>query len=192
MNTHIAEVRLLEAAHFAAEKHRFQRRKDKNATPYINHPIRVASTLTAAGESDVALLMAALLHDTVEDTETTLLELETKFGSEVAGLVAELTDDKSLPKEQRKAIQREHAAARSLKARKIKISDKICNLYDLLHHPPGEWSDRDKLEYFEWAKSVVHEMRGTQPVLEEEFDELYRQGLERFHHVVEIGRSNRH
>jgi guanosine-3',5'-bis(diphosphate) 3'-pyrophosphohydrolase len=192
MNTHIAEVRLLEAANFAAEKHRFQRRKDKNATLYINHPIRVAFTLTAAGESDVALLMAALLHDTVEDTETTLLELESKFGPEVAGLVAELTDDKTLSKEQRKAFQREHAAGRSLKARKIKLADKICNLYDLLHHPPGEWSDRDKRDYFEWARSVVHEMRGTQTVLEEEFDELYRQGQERFHHAVEIAGSKKH
>jgi len=188
MNTHIAEVRLLEAADFAAGKHRFQRRKDEHATPYINHPIKVAYTLTAAGESDVLMLMAALLHDTIEDTETTYAELEVKFGKEVADVVLELTDDKHLSRDEQQQQQIVRASGKSERARKVKLADKICNVYDLLHHPPHEWSESKKIQYVDFSKQVVDMMRGTQAVLEKEFDELYRQVRERFR-VAEIGRS---
>lgn len=180
MNVLIAETKLLDALDFAAKRHRFQRRKDEHATPYINHPIQVAKVLAASGESDLTLLMAALLHDTIEDTNTTYDELKEKFGHEVADIVLELTDDKRLGKQERKLRQVQHAANRSTKARKIKLADKICNVSDILHHPPHDWSEERRANYFEWAREVVNMVRGTQPVLEREFDELYLQAKERF------------
>lgn len=186
MNTHIAELRLLEAANFSAEKHRFQRRKDQHATPYINHPIKVAYTLTSAGESDVELLMAALLHDTIEDTETSYDELADKFGRDVADVVLELTNAKHLSKEEQKEQQLVRIKHKSERARKVKLADKICNVGDILNHPPHDWSQSERIDYILHAKEVVDLIRGTQPVLENEFDELYRQVLERFH-LVEIG-----
>lgn len=188
MNTHIAEVRLLEAADFSADKHRFQRRKDEHATPFINHPIKVAFRLTVAGESDVTLLMAALLHDTIEDTETTYEELVMKFGREVADIVLELTDEQHLSRQERHQQQLLRAKDRSLRARKVKLADKVSNVFDILYHPPHGWSPSEKLDYILHAKQLVDLMRGAQPVLEKEFDELYRQALEASH-VVEIHRS---
>lgn len=183
MNTHLAEVRLLKAADFAAMKHRFQRRKDEHATPYINHPIRVAFTLTTAGESDIMTLMAALLHDTIEDTETTYQELEEKFGKEVAEVVLELTDEQHLSRDEQRIRQIQHASGKSERARKVKLADKICNVFDILHHPPHGWSVQRKIEYVEFCREVVDMIRGTQPALEHEFDELYRHFRERFHLV---------
>jgi len=184
MNTLIAEVKILEALDFAAGKHRFQRRKDEHATPYINHPINVAYTLASAGESDLPMLLAALLHDTIEDTDTSLQELIDKFGQEVADLVLELTDDKKLEADERKYRQVLLAKSKSEKARKIKLADKICNVEDILHHPPHLWSEERKVAYIEWAKEVVDQLRGTQPVLENKFDELYRQARELFRNYV--------
>ncbi len=182
MNTLVVEVKLLEAMEFSANRHRFQRRKDEHATPYINHPIQVAYTCAAAGESDLDLLMAALLHDTIEDTETTYEELCDRFGSLVADLVIELTDDKLLSAEERKIKQVASASQKSEKARKIKLADKICNVNDMLNHPPHEWSIQRRFEYIEWSKQVVDQMKGTQSVLENRFRELYRQALEKFPH----------
>lgn len=178
MNTLIAEVKLLEAINFSADKHRFQRRKDVNATPYINHPINVAYTLAAAGESDLSLLMGAILHDTIEDTDTKYEELVFKFGSEVADIVLELTDDKSLSKEERKSRQVLLASSKSEKARKVKLADKVCNVSDILKHPPHDWNERERVAYIEWSREVVDQMRGTQPILENLFDELYRKACE--------------
>src|SRR4051812_21430981 len=118
----------LDALAFAADKHSEQRRKDAAATPYINHPIFVARVLLREGGLyDPSLLLAAILHDTVEDTDVTLDELRARFGSEVASLVSEVTDDKSLDKAERKRLQVEHAPHASVKARQLKIADKICN-----------------------------------------------------------------
>src|SRR2546428_7321677 len=131
----------LHALKFAAEKHRNQRRKDADASPYINHPIAVASVLaTEAAVTDKATFLAALLHDTVEDTGTTLQQLEQLFGPEVAALVGEMSDDKSLPKETRKRLQVEHAPGASPKAKRLKIADKICNVRDVAENPPASWS----------------------------------------------------
>ena len=125
-------ARLLKAISFAADKHRHQRRKDAEASPYINHPIAVATVLAAEGDvSDEVTLIAAALHDTVEDTQTTFGELEEHFGSEVASLVRELTDDKSLEKAERKRLQIEHARNSSIRAKQLKIADKICNVRDI-------------------------------------------------------------
>lgn len=163
--------RLLETIAFAADRHRLQRRKDREASPYINHPIAVATVLAAEGEvEDEALIAAAILHDTVEDTETTADELETRFGAEVAGLVAEVTDDKSLAKERRKELQVEHAPHASARAKQLKIADKICNVRDLASQPPKGWSAARRRRYLDWAEAVVRGCRGVNPALDEAFD----------------------
>ncbi|PYO73782.1 MAG: phosphohydrolase, partial [Gemmatimonadetes bacterium] len=142
----------LRALGFAAEKHRNQRRKDADASPYINHPIAVASILAIeAAVTDEVTLLAALLHDTVEDTETNLQELEQLFGAEVAALVGEMSDDKSLPKEMRKQLQVEHAPGASPKAKRLKIADKICNIRDVAENPPARWSLDRRRGYLDWA-----------------------------------------
>lgn len=166
--------RLLSAIAFAAHKHRDQRRKDLVASPYINHPIGLANVL--ANEADVEderVLIAAVLHDTIEDTETTEQELILEFGKEVADIVMEVTDDKTLSKAERKQRQIEHVATLSQRAKLVKLADKICNLRDIANSPPANWSLERKREYFEWAKAVVDGMRGVQPALEHIFDETY-------------------
>src|SRR5688572_14295533 len=132
---------LLKAVQFAALKHRDQRRKGKDASPYINHPIAVAHLLAqVGGVRDIVTLVGAVLHDTIEDTETTPDEIEAEFGPEVRELVAEVTDDKRLPKEVRKQLQIDHAPHRSDRAKAIKLGDKICNVLDITSTPPDDWS----------------------------------------------------
>jgi len=158
---------LLRALAFAADKHRRQRRKDAEASPYINHPIAVAAVLALeGGVEDQGLLMAAVLHDTVEDTQTSFEELEREFGPVVRGLVAEVTDDKALPAPQRKRLQVEHAAAASTAAKQLKIADKICNIRDIAGRPPANWSLTRKEEYITWTERVVAGCRGVNPKLD--------------------------
>jgi len=165
---------VLKAVAFAANKHRNQRRKDAEASPYINHPISLADVLWHEGHiHDATIIASALLHDTVEDTETTVSELRRKFGRKVAGIVAEVTDDKRLPKRRRKELQVEHAASISTTAKLVKLADKICNLQDILASPPSDWPLTRKQEYFDWAKKVIDRMRGTNANLERCFDRLY-------------------
>src|SRR5262245_39048450 len=167
---------LLKALAFAAKKHRDQRRKDAQASPYINHPIELADVLVnEAGVTDVEVLCAALLHDTVEDTATTPDELVEAFGSRVARIVAEVTDDKSLSKQERKRLQIEHAQQLSTEAKLVKLADKICNLRDVADHPPAGWDLVRRRDYFDWAKSVVDRLRGANPRLEAVFDRAYSQ-----------------
>jgi len=167
----------LNAISFAADRHRNQKRKDQDASPYINHPIAVAAVLATAGNVvDESILIAAILHDTVEDTETTFEELESLFGTDVTGIVRELTDDKTLPKEVRKELQIGHAAHASHRAKQVKIADKICNISDILKSPPHDWSVERKREYLEWAGKVVQGCRGVNPGLEKVFDELLANG----------------
>ncbi|APV52309.1 phosphohydrolase [Betaproteobacteria bacterium GR16-43] len=166
--------RLIRAIDFAAAKHRNQRRKDEEASPYINHPIALTQVLKVeAGVSDIDVLAAALLHDTIEDTETTAEELQREFGPRIAGIVAEVSDDTSLPKVERKRLQVEHAATLSREAKLVKLADKICNLRDMLDAPPAKWDLARRKEYFEWAKEVVDNLRGTHPRLEALFDLAY-------------------
>ena len=167
--------RLLSAIAFAAHKHRDQRRKDLVASPYINHPIGLANVLAnEAGIEDERILIAAILHDTIEDTETTEQELIRDFGKEVADIVMEVTDDKTLSKAERKQLQIEHAATISRRAKVVKLADKICNLRDIANSPPPDWSLVRKQAYFDWAKSVVDALRGVHPALEHLFDEAYK------------------
>jgi len=163
---------LLKAIAFAAEKHRRQRRKDAEASPYVNHLISVATVLAVEGDvSDEATLLAAILHDTVEDTQTTFAELGENFGPEVAGLVREVTDDKSLKKDERKRLQVEHARDSSPRAREIKIADKISNVRDIAVSPPTDWPLERRREYLKWSERVVAGCRGVNPRLDRAFDE---------------------
>lgn len=163
---------LLTALAFAAERHRDQRRKDAEASPYINHPIAVATVLaTTGGVRDEAVLVAAVLHDTIEDTTTTREELVERFGDAVAALVVEMTDDKSLPKEERKRLQIEHAPHASPGAALLKVADKICNLEDIAARPPAHWSAERRLAYADWAEAVVQGLGPVHPALEARFRE---------------------
>ena len=163
----------IKAVAFAADKHRNQRRKDAENSPYINHPIALANVLAnEGGIDDLTVLIAAVLHDTIEDTETTADELESLFGAKVAAVVMEVTDDKQLPKAVRKQLQIEHARHASTEAMLVKLADKICNLRDILASPPADWSADRKREYFDWAAQVVNGVRGVHPVLESVFDDL--------------------
>ena len=165
---------VLDALRFAAVQHRDQRRKDGRGSPYINHPIEVAHTLwDRGGVRDPIVLTAALLHDTVEDTDATIEDIEQAFGADVASVVAEVTDDKSLPKAERKQRQVTHAASKSTRAKLVKLGDKISNLGDLLDFPPFEWSPERRREYAEWAAAVVAGLRGVSPELDAVFAELY-------------------
>ena len=168
---------LLRAIHFAADKHRGQRRKDPAASPYINHPIAVAELLARIGRvSDPITLLTAVLHDTVEDTETTFEELERAFGPEVRAVVAEVSDDKSLPKQERKRRQIEHAPHISERAKIVKLADKTSNIRDVAANPPSDWSLERHREYLDWAEAVVAGVRGVNPALEQAFDEALTQG----------------
>jgi len=166
---------LFKALAFAAHKHRDQRRKDAEASPYINHPIALAELLAGeGGVADTEVLAAALLHDTIEDTATSAEELRAEFGARIAAMVEEVTDDKALPKADRKRLQIEHAAALSPGAKLVKLADKICNLRDVADRPPAKWDLQRRQEYFEWAKRVIDGLRGIHPGLESAFDAAYR------------------
>jgi guanosine-3',5'-bis(diphosphate) 3'-pyrophosphohydrolase len=164
---------LLKAVAFAAEKHKNQRRKDAEASPYINHPIALAKVLKEeGGVDDVVALVAAILHDTIEDTDANEAELRQLFGDEITGIVLEVTDDKLLPKAERKRLQIEHAAHASPKAKLVKLADKICNLRDITSNPPADWSEDRKSDYFAWAAKVVAGCRGANSNLETVVHEL--------------------
>ena len=165
---------LFRALSFAANKHKHQRRRDADASPYINHPISLAAILcNEAHVTDVETLCGALLHDTVEDTETTAEELEQAFGESICAIVMEVTDDKSLSKAERKQAQIDHAANISEKSKLVKLADKISNLRDVLHNPPPDWNLERRQQYFDWAQCVIEQVRGTHPTLEALFDETY-------------------
>ena len=139
--------------------------------PYFTHPVAVAAILTEMRLDD-ATIVTALLHDTIEDTETTSEELQAIFGPKVASVVMEVTDDKSLEKSLRKQRQVEHAPHISKEAKLVKLADKISNLRDIIASPPADWSAERKQTYFEWAAKVVAGVRGVHPGLESVFDGL--------------------
>jgi guanosine-3',5'-bis(diphosphate) 3'-pyrophosphohydrolase len=165
---------VVEAIAFAAERHRDQRRKDPARTPYINHPVALLRLLSLEARiHDPVVLCAALLHDTVEDTGTTPEEIEARFGGEICAVVMEVTDDKGLPKIERKRLQVAHAAGASEAARLVKLADKICNLRDVANSPPVGWELERQQAYFDWAAEVVSRIRGTHSGLEALFDQAY-------------------
>ena len=167
----------IKAVAFAADKHKNQRRKDLEVSPYINHPIALANVL--ANEGGIAnkdVLCAAILHDTIEDTETTEAELRLAFGDKITSIVLEVTDDKSLAKDERKKQQIDHAPHVSIEAKMVKLADKICNLRDIISSPPANWALERKQDYFKWAANVVAGVRGTNIKLERVFDDLIDKG----------------
>lgn len=164
----------VDALEFASRKHRDQRRKDVEASPYINHPIQLVRILVhEGGVTDADVLCAALLHDTVEDTETSPEELEARFGAKIAGIVAEVTDDKTLEKQVRKQHQVDHAAHLTHGAKLVKLADKIANVRDVALSPPPKWPLERRQEYFDWAKRVVDQIRDAHDSLAQKFDEAY-------------------
>ena len=170
-------VGFLRALNFSAQKHRTQRRKDSEKSPYINHPIAVAHLLATVGEVfDSATLTAALLHDTIEDTETTREELDETFGVEIRELVDEVTDDKEYGKQDRKKLQIEHAPYLSRKAKLIKLADLSCNLADVIDNPPAVWPHERRCDYLAWTEKVIAGCRGTNDKLEQHYDGLIRKG----------------
>ena len=162
---------ILSAARFAAEKHADQRRKGDAAEPYVNHLIEVADLVASAlDEPDTGLVIAALLHDSIEDAGVTSEDLALRFGADVADLVGEVTDDKSLPQQERKRLQVENAPKKSVRAQTIKLADKISNLRSILTSPPADWDFERKREYFGWAKRVVDGLTAPNPTLKAEFE----------------------
>lgn len=180
-SANIQMKRILQAAHFAALKHSRQRRKNRDATPYINHPIEVAAHLSNVGEVvDEDILIAALLHDTIEDTETSKEELEELFGARIAGIVVECTDDKSLEKAERKRLQIVHAPHRSPEAKMVKIADKTCNLRSILSDPPADWDMARQRDYFMWAEKVLDGLLGVNTQLDNCAKEILAIGKSKF------------
>lgn len=168
---------LLHALQFSAERHKNQRRKGAEASPYINHLIHVAEILWTVGEvRDVTLLVASILHDTLEDTDATPEEIRTQFGEEVLALVIEVTDDRSLPQKERKQLQVETAPHKTPKAKLLKIADKISNVQDIITSPPKDWSLERKQEYLLWTERVVAGLRGVNTTLESCYDDLLTHG----------------
>ena len=167
-------VRIARAVDFAARKHVHQRRKGEAAEPYFNHLSEVARLLAEATEgNDTELVIAGLLHDTIEDQEVSREELAAEFGEKVAAIVEEVTDDKSLDKAERKRLQVVKAPYKSAQAKALKIADKTANLRAILASPPAHWGIDRKREYFDWAKAVVDGCRGVNARLEQDFDEAY-------------------
>ena len=165
---------LLRALAFAAERHSRQRREDAAASPYINHPIALADVLANEGRVvDVVVLSAAMLHDTIEDTETTADELAHHFGARIAAIVVEVSDDPRLDKATRKLRQIEHAPHLSPEAKLVKLADEICNLGDLLASPPVHWPLQRQQAYFDWSAQVIAGLRGVHAPLEALFDAVY-------------------
>jgi guanosine-3',5'-bis(diphosphate) 3'-pyrophosphohydrolase len=169
---------LLRALAFAAEKHRNQRRMDAEKTPYINHPAALADVLAnEGGVTDMETLCAALLHDTLEDTQTTEEELRQHFGDAITHLVREVSDDPNLDWRERKRQQVERGPHLSRSAQQIKLADKICNLRDLIASPPSAWALERRREYCEWAYALVNTIRAANSALAECFDHIYAQRL---------------
>ena len=164
---------LLLAARFAAERHAGQLRKGAHAEPYINHPLEVAHLIANVGKvADVDIIIAGLLHDTIEDTHTTADELTERFGETVCGYVLEVTDEKGLPIARRKELQIEHAPHMSHGAKTVKLADKISNIRDVIENPAVDWDIVRHRKYVEWGVNVVAGLRGANAHLEEYFDEL--------------------
>jgi guanosine-3',5'-bis(diphosphate) 3'-pyrophosphohydrolase len=177
---------ILKALHFASIKHRDQRRKDEEASPFINHPIEVAEILARVGlVTDGMVLQSAVLHDTIEDTLTTAEELEGAFGPDVRYIVEEVTDDKSLPKAERKRLQIEHAPHLSTRAKLVKLADKISNVRAIEQTPPASWSLERRLDYLDWTEKVVAGLRGCN----ERLEELYNRTLSRARETLGSGRD---
>lgn len=176
------QLKIIEAFWFAANRHKCQTRKGVGKVPYINHPIAVAKLLSDFGESDTDLIVAAVLHDVIEDTAKTESDIKqlsdeilSRFGENVLLTVLEVSDNKSLPVEERKRLQVVHTPTLSDRAKKLKIADKICNILDIKTDPPEKWSKQRKIKYLNWAKQVVDGAKGLNKKLDQYFDQVYKE-----------------
>jgi guanosine-3',5'-bis(diphosphate) 3'-pyrophosphohydrolase len=164
-------ILVLRAADAAARWHVHQRRKGAAAEPYINHLLEVAMLVSEATEGkDPELVIAALLHDAIEDQEVPRAVIAEAFGEEVVNIVEEVSDDKSLEKHERKRLQVENARRKSRRAKILKLADKTSNLNALAASPPPDWSVKRRLDYVRWAREVAGGLTGVSPWLEEEFE----------------------
>lgn len=163
-------LKLMQACDYAARRHAGQTRDGAAREPYVNHVIEVAARVAASPAADEVLVIGALLHDVIEDTDGTAEEIAALFGAEVAALVLEVTDDKSLPKAERKARQEATVASKSAQARRIKLADKAANLAALCDSPPVDWDAARRRAYLDWALRVIAGCRGVDAVLEAAFD----------------------
>jgi guanosine-3',5'-bis(diphosphate) 3'-pyrophosphohydrolase len=178
--------RLVDAIIFATHKHQGQVRKDGNRSPYITHPMAVATAIAEIGRvADTLVLKAAILHDTIEDTDTTEEEIRQSFGEEVLQVVLEVTDDKSLEKMERKRLQVIHAPTLSYSARIIKLADKITNCQDILQTPPQDWTLERRRNYIQWCADVIFQIRGTNAALEDTFDQIISEAEEKLDFQVQ-------
>lgn len=178
-------AKILDAAIFAAEKHQGDVRKNKQRSPYITHPLLVAQAITQIGEiKDTAILAAAILHDTIEDTDTTREEIRDRFGEEILSIVLEVTDDKTLPKMVRKRLQVAHAAELSYEAKIVKLGDKLINCRDILNDPPDYWPLKRRQDYIQWGADVLYRIRGTNPQLEAAFDRVMTRAEEELDYQI--------
>lgn len=170
---------ILTAASWAAKLHSDQRRKGSRAEPYIGHLLEVACLLSNVGQvRDPSTLVAALLHDAVEDGHTTLGHISIKFGVDVRDIVAELTDPSGLTEQDRRRRQIDHASQLSIAAKQIKLADKTSNIREIGEQPPDDWTDAKVAEYIDWGRRVVENLRGTNSCLEEAFDRVVADALE--------------
>lgn len=165
------------AAHFAARRHRDHKRKGASEEPYINHLLEVSALLVSVGIEDEEVLAAAVLHDSVEDVGVTFTEIEERFGRRVSEIVAELTDDKGLPRDLRKQLEVERAATASVAAQSIKVADKLSNVRGMLVSPPAGWSSRRKRDYCLFAERLVLQCHHAPEALVQKFFEVYRQTM---------------
>lgn len=166
-------TKILNAAIFAADKHQGHIRKNKQRSPYITHPLLVAQAIyQIGGIQDTTILTAAILHDTIEDTDTTREEIREHFDDDVLSVVLEVTDNKSLPKLIRKRLQVSHAPELSYEARIVKLADKLINCGDILNDPPEYWPLKRRQDYIQWGADVIFRIRGTNPGLEAAFDKV--------------------
>jgi len=177
---------IFKAVLFAAVKHDGQIRKDAQGSPYITHPIQVAQALVEIGHvTETSTLVAAILHDTLEDTKTTRDEIRDTFGEEILQIVLEVTDNKSLEKMERKRQQVIHAPHISDQAKNIKLGDKLINCRDILNSPPKNWTLERRREYIQWAADVVENLRNTNAALEFAFDQMLLEAEERLAFLIE-------
>jgi (p)ppGpp synthase/HD superfamily hydrolase len=165
------EILILKAANVAADWHSRQRRKGSSAEPYVNHLLEVAALVAEADPGNTDLVIAALLHDSIEDVKKNRADIAPIFGEHVAALVLEVTDDKALPKPERKRLQVETAAQKSRSAKLLKLADKTSNLRSVAISPPAHWSDERRREYVAWAERVAVGVRGVSAWLDQQFDE---------------------
>ncbi len=186
MDKAIELAEILDTVIFAAEKHQGHVRKNKEHSPYITHPLLVAQTIfQIGGIQDTKILTAAILHDTIEDTDTTGEEIRERFGEDILSIVLEVTDDKSLPRMERKRLQVIHAPELSYNARILKLADKLVNCRDILTNPPEDWPTKRRQDYIQWCTDVLVRIRGTNPHLEAAFDQVMTRAEEELDYQIE-------